>query len=133
MTVEEVYTNAFSASKVAWIETGTSPYLHDTDADYIRTSTDFANEGDWTFPNSAGSGTINSVKLRFEADVTQEGCASVAVYVWNGSSWVYAKDLHPTTSYTWLELDVSSILNTWTKINDVEVYLEYGRVLSGIC
>jgi len=129
LTVEEVYTNAFDATYVAWIEVGSSPYLHNTDTDYIYRLTSKTltyKEGCWSFPNSAGSGTINSVKLRFEDYRSNlAGDAGVDVYVWDGTSWVYASCLSSYhTSYAWEELDVSSILNTWDKINGAKVYLE---------
>jgi len=128
-SIEEVYTNAFDATYVAWIEVGSSPYLHNTDTDYIYRLTSKTltyKEGRWSFPNSAGSGTINSVKLRFEDYRTNlAGDAGVDVYVWDGTSWVYAGylSLHQT-SYAWEELDVSSILNSWDKINGAKVYLQ---------
>jgi len=130
MTVEEIYVNAFDATYVAWAEVGNTPYLHDTDTDYISRLTSKTltySEGIWTFPNSAGSGTITSVKLRFETKRSSllgddEG---VIVYVWDGASWVNAGYIALwSTSYAWEELDVSSILNTWAKINGAQVYLE---------
>ena len=128
-SIEEVYTNAFDATYVAWIEVGSSPYLHNTDTDYIYRLTSKTltyKEGRWSFPNSAGSGTINSVKLRFEDYRTNlAGDAGVDVYVWDGTSWVYVGYLNSYhTSYAWEELDVSSILNSWDKINGAKVYLQ---------
>jgi len=129
LTVEEVYTNAFDGTYVAWTEVGSSPYLHNTNTDYIdklTSKTKTYSEGCWSFPNSAGSGTINSVKLRFEDYRTNlDGDASMDVYVWDGTSWVYVGYLNSYhTSYAWEELDVSSILNTWDKINGAKVYLQ---------
>jgi hypothetical protein len=131
MAVEEVYTNAFDARKVEWTEVGDSPYLHDTELDNVNTSTDAKVEGDWTFPNSAGSGTINSVKLRLETRVSVVDCGDVLVYVWNGSSWVYAGVITPTTSYGWQEIEVKTTLDSWAKINGVEVYFVYSKSVTG--
>jgi len=132
MTVEEVYTNSFDATYVAWVEVGNSPYLHNTDTDYIyQVSARLVayNEGCWSFPASAGSGTINSVKLRLEARRSNvSGDASIAVYVWDGSSWVNVGSISPSsTSYEWFEFDVSSTLNTWDKINGAKVYVMLSR------
>jgi len=131
MVVEEVYTNAFDARVVDWLETGASPYLNDSDANYIVAATDLINEGDWTFPNSAGSGAINSVKLRVELKGSKTEVGDVAVYVWDGTSWVLAGYATPTTSYAWIEIDVSAILNTWAKINGAEVYFQYLKTFTG--
>lgn len=122
--IEEVYTNAFDARLIAWMETGVSPYLHNTDAAYISAVIDGATEGDWTFPASVGSGTINSVKLRFEAKKSGLYAPYFQVFVWNGVSWVSAGYIVPTTIYAWYELNVSAILDTWNKISNAEVYIE---------
>jgi hypothetical protein len=135
VTVEEVYTNAFDSAYVAWIEVGDSPYLQNSSADYIYRLTSKTlthKEGRWTFPGSAGSGTINSVKLRFMTYRTKlDGESCVKVYVWDGASWVLAGNLNLfSLSYAWEEIDVSSILNTWAKINGAKVYLEATKYLS---
>jgi len=130
---EELYTNAFDARLTAWVEVGLSPYLQNSDPDNIHCATDLFTEGDWTFPISAGSGTINSAKLRLQSLSTKLLAGTVTVYVWNGSAWVNAGYFYPTTVLAWYELDVSAILNTWAKINGVEVYLEYGKELTAIC
>ena len=132
MTVEEVYTNAFSARLTAWIETGNSPYLQDTNTDFIEMEEESGDEGDWTFPNSAGSGTINSVKLRLEARKSAATSGSTRVYVWDGSAWKSLGGLSLTTSYAWYELDVTSILNSWAKINGAKVYVHYTYYLSTV-
>ena len=132
MTVEEVYTNAFDARLVAWTEVGNSPYLHDTNTDYITTNTDAGEEGDWTFPASGGSGTINSVKLRLENRLSVIDCGKASVYVWNGLAWQYAGEIGTYgLDYSWEEIDVSAILNSWDKINGAEVYLHYIKDLTG--
>ena len=131
MTVEEVYTNAFSADYVAWTEYGASPYLDDTDTGYIRTNVDLADERAWSFPASAGSGTINSVKLRLEAQVSVADCGYISVNVWDGSNWIGAGNIFPVVGYGWFELDVSAILNTWAKINAGQVWVSYNKVATG--
>ena len=136
MTVEEVYVNAFDNGLHAWTAVGNSPYLHDTDADYIdrlTSKTAVYDEGAWFFPNSAGSNTINSVKLRFETHRNKLTADDdgVVVYVYDGTSWINAGSIPVTgTSYAWEEIDVSSILNSWAKINGAEVYLETTKAMS---
>jgi len=130
MTVEELYVNAFDSTYIEWTEVPPTPYLDNNDLNYIYVTTSKINmfkEGCWTFPSSSGSGTINSVKLRFESKRSNvSGDAGVSVYVWDGSSWFfYDGALFPiSTSYGWEELDVSSILNSWAKINAAKIYLE---------
>ena len=131
-TVEEVYTNAFDARRVAWVEVGSSPYLHDTTVDYIYVATNSLEEGDWSFSASAGSGTINSVKLRFENKISVKYAGSVETYVWDGSEWVFVGEFGGiSTTYVWEEIDVSWVLDTWAKINGAEVYLNYVKYATG--
>jgi len=136
VTVEEVYTNAFDVRMVDWVETGSTPYLNDSDANYISVALDAKEEGDWTFANSAGSGTINSVKLRLEGLLTVADCGALSVYVWNGTAWILAggSAYSPNYgSYAWYEIEVKTILDTWDKINGAEVYVFYGKDLNGTC
>jgi hypothetical protein len=123
MTVEELYVNGFDNNEVQWDEVGSSPYLHDSDVDYIRmSSVSYLYESRFTFPNSGGSGTINSVKIRVKAKQDYvEIPGTITVYVWTGSAWQSIGNITPATSYTWYELDASSILNTWDKINTAKV------------
>ena len=132
MTAEEVYTNSFDATYVTWTAHGNTPYLQNSDTDYIyQVSARLASykDGCWSFPASAGSGTINSVKLEFEVKRSNvAGDASIGVSVWNGASWVEIGTLDITsTDYVWKEIDVSSTLNTWDKINGAKVYVTLGR------
>jgi len=135
VVVEEVYTDAFDARVVDWTETGASPYLNNSDLNYITTATDAKEEGDWTFPTSAGGGSdvINSVKLRLESKVTVIDCGDVDVYVWNGATFVLAGTFTPNTTYAWFEIDVSAILTTWAEINGAEVYVHYVKSVTGTC
>jgi len=128
LTVEELYVNAFDGTFLDWAEVGVSPYLHDTNVDYIYTAVNGVREGDWSFPASAGSGTINNVKLRFEARVTILDTTGFIPYVWDGSGWTMLPPILPSsTGYAWYESDVSAILNTWAKINAAKVRLLSSR------
>jgi hypothetical protein len=133
-TVEEVYTNSFDSTYVAWTEFGASPYLQNTDADYVYTGTGATKEGDWGFPTASLAGTINSVKLRFEARTSILECGDVTIEVWDGSSWVNAGYIGVYgTVYAWYEKDVTSILDSWSKINGAKVRLTYEKWVAGNC
>jgi hypothetical protein len=122
LTVEEVYVNSFDGTEVAWVEVGSSPYLHNTTTDYIYSDTNNQYESKFGFPTSAGSGTINSVKIRVEVMNTYiEIGSSCKVYVWDGSSWVLLGEVSSPDVYTWKEFDVTTILNTWDKINGAKL------------
>lgn len=129
MTVEEVYTNAFDSDNVAWAETGATPYLNDSDINYVSTNISNALEGDWTFAASGGLGVINSVKFRFEARVSALKDDDVAVSVWDGTAF---RSLGipgiSSISYLWYEVDASVWLNTWAKINAAQIRLQFVKV-----
>lgn len=133
MPIEELYTNAFDGTYVEWVEVGSPPYLHDSDIDYIYTSANGAREGDWSFPASSGSGTINSVKLRFEERQTASDAGLVEVYVWDGTTWHYVGYFGTYSTFlVWSEIDVTNVLNTWDKINACKVRLIFYVIAGGI-
>jgi len=113
---EELYVDSFSAEEVDWVEVGSSPYLHDSDDDYIRCAINNKYESAFGFPASGGSGTINSVKIRVEAMSSTIGVYA-EVYVWDGSAWQLLGVTDTSDVYTWNEFDATAILNTWAKIN----------------
>ena len=127
MTVEELYVNGYDVSEYAWGMRGSSPYLHDTNADYVYTALNRVYVSAFTFPNSAGSGTLNSVVLRFEGKNGSNPYDSDGqLYVWDGSAWQYKGylGLAGKTRYSWVEVDVSDIINTWDKVNGLKVRLQ---------
>lgn len=120
--VEEVYVNSYDASETGWTRVGSSPYLHNSDADYIYARTNNRYISKFGFPNSAGSGTINNVKIRVEVMNTyRAGGALAEVLLWNGASWVSLGYAGSPDVYSWVEFDVSTILNTWEKINGAKL------------
>jgi hypothetical protein len=132
MTTETVYVNAINDVKTPrWNEVGSAPYLDAGTTSYIWTDGAYYLSGNYSFPTSAGWGTINSVKLRFtDRIVNAAGNDYVEVYVWDGTSWYLVSGV---LAPTWIayqydtDLDVTSILNTWAKINAAEFYLEFLR------
>jgi len=128
---EEVYTNAFSSTTVDWAVTGADPYLNDSDDNFIYTAEDGELDSYWTFPNSAGSGTINSVKIRFEANRVAVAGNKIQPEVWDGAAWVDMGALTLTNGYSWVEVDVSATLNTWAKINGCRIRIN-SVVVTGV-
>ena len=123
MTTETVYTNSFSALTVDWIEAGVSPYLQDSLADYIGTSVDAKVESNWAFPTSAGLGTINSVKIGLQLFKSGAIADKIKLEVWANAIWNDMGDIPATNVLEWVETDVSTVLNTWAKINNCAVRL----------
>ncbi len=83
-----------------------------------------ANAGTWTFTmnNSAiGTGTINSVYLYLKHYQSGQVDDALSIQVYDGTAWTtvqsYNATTRPPTGDTTNNWDVSSILNTWTKID----------------
>jgi len=130
MTVEELFVDAFDDTFLDWVEAGDSPYLNDSTANSI-TEDDLGTdkEGYFDFANSAvGAGTINSVKVSLECRYSNAGYVKkFKLFVWNGSAWIDFGEVTPTVqipSYAWVDVDVSSEIDSWAKINGCRIYVE---------
>ncbi len=121
--IEDAFVNGLSADHAEWLVTGSSPYLQDSNGDYIRTFSDHKLHGHFSFPASTGSGTINSVKIRLECQVsTLPEVSYIEVFIYDGSSWTALGEIWFTqTGYKYYELDASAKLNTWAKINACQI------------
>jgi len=126
-----LYVNSFSDVRTGWERFGASPYLHNTDADYIRQSGATGDKiGDFGFGNLPQTiGEIYSCWLYMEC--YQEGAGeTIDVYISTdgGSTWVLAGTITPSSAYSWQTLDVTTILDTHAKINNALMYLDYNAV-----
>jgi len=80
--------------------------------------------GDYTFENTAQAGypKVVEIELYLKRD---EGVDTVTVYIYDGVGWYDAGTITPDFNYSFKTLDVSSILDTFTKINAAKMYLHY--------
>jgi len=122
MTVEELFVNAFDSTFVAWTESGSSPYLDDSD-DYIyEAGTGADQEGYFDFANSGvGAGVINSVNVSLECK-WGVGTKKFYTYIWDGTDWIDFGTFFPTSTYAWHDIDISASIDSWAKINSCRVY-----------
>ena len=129
---EDLYVDAFDATDVEWTENGDSPYLQDTDADYIYATGTGQCESLWTFNDvsDASGQTINSVTLYVESKTDNTGDPAEIIDVTiSGSS---AGSVTPTsTDYAFYQLDVSGILDDEVAINAATMQLDSNRSGSG--
>jgi len=123
MPTETLYCNAFDGTTTAWVEVGSSPYLQDNDVDHIKDYHAGYDERYFRFVNSSGSGTINLVKIVLEA-MTDAGSAIeelVTVYINDNN----VGDIScPINVMTFLDIDITAILDTWAKIDAATLWLE---------
>ncbi len=116
-----------------WTITGISPYLDEADDDNHvhgiqndKGSSDGDLTGEFEFEDTSITDTINSVKLRVygSAGSAQPSQYYFYVYLWDGNTWNQEISFKNVGSLTWVEVDVTSDLNTWSKINNAKIYLE---------
>jgi hypothetical protein len=96
---------------------------------YVHVSFVDTGIGDFTFQNLNSGDVSSAVNVELFAfqpppPLSWGGNDTVQVYVHDGSSYQLAGSVTPSnSSFTWVGLDVSSILNTNNKINSAKVYL----------
>ncbi len=124
----QLYVNSFDNTTTAWTEVGTSPYLNNSTANYIYTKIDGAREEAFHFADSNGSGTIDAVSLYLEIQGSSSRDDYVVIELWNTSTWQSVANYDPDDgSYQWINWNVTSILDTWTKINGTKMRFTYIR------
>jgi len=116
-----LYVDGYDASKDDWYKDGDSPYLDWTDA-YIFNPHLSLESGNYTFEDTAATGTPTTTEVQLYC---AGSTGTATVYIYDGSSWVEAGTVDPSVFPTWKTIDVSAILNTFTKINAAKMYIKY--------
>jgi len=129
----DLYVDSFDATKDQWVKNGSSPYLdaQDEPNNYVYSplegngSKNGDQIGDFGFEDASQTGTIISVKLRVygHASTSNPDQCYFSVHLWNGSSWTEIMDFEGEGNYVWKEVDVSSYLDNWDKVNGAEIFL----------
>ncbi|MBW3018128.1 hypothetical protein KY325_03145, partial [Candidatus Woesearchaeota archaeon] len=95
------------------------------------------NNKEWDFvmnDSATGTGTITSVTLYLKHYVQTYADDTFTIDVYDGTTWTtvqtYTSATPPPTTNTTQNWNVTTILNTWTKINNTQVRI-YGAVKSG--
>jgi hypothetical protein len=130
-SIEYLYVDSFSWSRTEWVEVGSSPYLDDSDANYIWDDDDYDQERYFYFEDaSASSGGIESAKIQFETR-----CDSDDYFQFRISNGFYTYGPYSITNlpsnYGWKEYDVSSILDSLSRVNNARIEIIYRRSGSG--
>lgn len=124
---DTLYVNSFSSTDTTWIEYGSTPYLWDTDADYVNATLQNQVESWFAFADHTGSESINYVYLYVES--SQNGDDGVVLSLQaTGVTETQVGTITPNNgAYTWQYVDVSTILDTWEKINSTELKLSCSK------
>ena len=105
-----------------WSRVGDSPWLRLIDGAYIYTSSGDG-IGNFHFYDLPNQPEISSVEL--QAYCKTDGNDQILIDVYNGSSWSTSQIFNPGTVYSWKTVDISSILNTWEKVNSAQARLTH--------
>jgi len=117
-----LYVDGVGSEHTGWIKTGVSPYLDTQDDGDVEAQLIGAEVGDFTFADTAQTGIPTAVFV--QVYIKKELTRKVEVWIYDGSSEQLAGTITPDTSYGWVEVDATSILNTFTKINAAKMRLK---------
>ena len=129
----DLYVDSFNSQQTDWMTNGSSPYLDTQDKTsylYVETGGAGSNHGDmigaFGFTDTNPRGNIISVTLGVygHASPAKPGSCyfSVLLYDENGHQDP-VMDFKGLEYETWKQVDVSSLLNTWTKIDGAQIAL----------
>lgn len=125
---ETLWVDSLDSTWMAWTESGTSPYLHSEGEGDINSGVAGNQEGWFTFQDHGGSGTINSVVLKIYARQSGSGVPYeyIRIYLHDGSSEHDLGTIELTSNtYSYFDITVTSILDTWTKIDDAKIRIKH--------
>jgi len=124
---EELYVNLYTVtSRNAWTKVGTTPYLDAIDypINYIHNDTNEDEIGNFDFADSARTTVPQSVLLRIHCRKEVSG-GTIKIYIDSGAGFVDAGTITPDVGWADKEFDVSSILDTYEKVNAAKIYLRH--------
>jgi len=117
--------NSCNDAKTGWTSVDPHPHLEGTGNGYVYTNTQAATVGDFGFQDTTETGTITSVYVKVYAKSDNVMSDNIRIYISDGATWTDKGTISTTQTYTWYSKDVTTQLNTWTKINAGMLYLKY--------
>ncbi|MFW9905261.1 MAG: hypothetical protein ACFFFH_13055 [Candidatus Thorarchaeota archaeon] len=116
-----------------WERYGVSPYLdvQDEPSNYVygknggKGSSDGDLIGDFDFEDTSQIGIILSVKILVygRGNPFDARRAYFSVYLWDGDKYSEIMDFYNERFWTWKEVDITAVINTWSQINEAKIYL----------
>jgi hypothetical protein len=122
-----LHVDGYTGEESDWQKVGSSPYLNGyNDGSYINTTTPNAVDSAYTFENMTygggwypcpTGGIVHGAYLYIHEASEIQVNNYVDVYVYDGTSWHYAHEYPIGDPRSWY-IDVTSILNTYDKVNN---------------
>ena len=128
------YVDGFDSTTVEWTETGDTPYLSNSDLNYIVSDGTGQDESDFSFADLVGADSINSVDIYFEVNAdTSKPVENFDVFIYDGDSETDMGTIAPTTNgWDWYSMDISSKLDTVANVDAATLRVVSGRKGTGI-
>jgi len=125
---ENLYVDGFNSVLEEWDETGASPWLNDNTENYRSTNIDEEWHEEFTYADSAGSGTLNDVFFHIELYGPSGRNDYIQCYIWDEADWNLVLSQDPDDdAYSWYSVNVSSVLDTWIKVDGAKLKIQYQR------
>jgi hypothetical protein len=124
---EELHVNQYTqTARNDWAKVGTAPYLDAIDypTNYIHDNIDGHEIGDFDFEDSAETTVPLSVLLKVHCRKETSG-GTIKVYIDPGTGFVEAGTITPDAVWADKELDVSSIVDAYEKVNAAKMDLKH--------
>ena len=123
LPLTDLLVDGFSETQTGWSRTGSSPWLDAIDHPLKYIETDVTNDdiGDFSFADTGLTHSVDECYLNIYCIQEAGGNDLLEPSIWDGTSWhVLAQNPVPLT-WLWLGWNISTILNTYTKINNAKL------------
>jgi len=129
LPTEILYVNSYNEVNREWTEVGASPWLNNSDANNINTLTDEHLHDEFGFLDSVQTGnTLVSVVAYFEVNGPSARNDLLVPYIHDGVDWQELNGIDcDADDYAWFNQDISSILDTWAKVQGALLRCRYNR------
>lgn len=126
--IQTLWCDLFNSAAVDWTEFGNTPYLQDTDTDYVYTATRLLVEGRFYFQDADTSEILDSILLYFETQQDAGGDDKISVSIESTVkptlTWVVIPN---AGSYTYQTYDLVGTYTDWTGVNGINLTLTSQR------
>ena len=126
-----MYVDALDSDKPGWNRTGSTPYVDyvDYSDNYVDSETPDEEVGDFTVENTAQSGYPTVIEVALYCRQGVGGDDQIEIFLDDGvSGFVSIGNVTPDEAWGWKSIDVSAILDTFTKVNAAKLYWKYKQV-----
>ena len=126
-----MYVDGLDADKPGWNRTGSTPYADyiDYDVNYVDSNTPDEEIGDFTIEDTAQGGYPTVVEVALYCRQAAGGDDQIEIFVDDGvSGFVSVGRVTPDEAWSFKTIDVSSVLDTFTKVNAAKLYWVYRQV-----